>query len=283
MTVVAYLARRYPHTPPDGWAQRAREGRLVLDGAPAAPEAVVMAGQTLLWARPPWREPDAPLSFAVLFRDAHLLGVLKPAGLPTLPGGGFLEHTLLRVVRRSFPEASPLHRLGRGTTGLVLCARTQEAGRIVSSAWQRGEVRKFYRALISGYPRQERFSIDVPIGRLRRPPGSYPCHGTTPDGKSALSHVRVLEERESGSLVEVEIVTGRAHQVRIHLAWAGHPLLGDPFYGPGGVPIPGSTTGPGEGGYFLHSHRLMLRHPIDGQPLQLEAPPTPALRTASER
>lgn len=283
MTLVGYLARRYPHTPPAGWRARALEGRLLLDGVPAGPEATVRTGQTLIWARPPWREPEAPLSFAVLFRDEHLLGVLKPAGLPTLPGGGFLEHTLLRVVRRSFPEASPLHRLGRGTTGLVLCARTQDAGSVVSSAWQKGEVRKLYRALISEYPTQERFSIDVPIARLSRPPGSYPCHGAAPGGMRSLSHVRVLEKRESGALVEVEIVTGRSHQIRIHLAWAGHPLVGDPFYGPGGLPIPESTVGPGAGGYFLHSHRLVLRHPIDGRLLDLEAPPPPLLRTASER
>ncbi|HEV8375594.1 MAG TPA: pseudouridine synthase [Candidatus Polarisedimenticolia bacterium] len=282
MTVVSYLAWRYPHTPLAGWRGRALEGRVLLDGSPAEPEAPVRTGQTVIWVRPPWREPDAPLSFAVLFRDDHLLGVLKPAGLPTLPGGGFLDHTLLRVVRRAFPGATPAHRIGRGTTGLVLCTRSEEASVAVGSAWRRGEVRKFYRALVSGHPRRERFSVDTPIGRIPLPRGAFQAHAATPEGKRALSHVRVLEHRESNSLVEVEIVTGRPHQVRIHLAAAGHRLVGESFYGPGGQPLPDSAVGPGGGGFFLHSYRLLLKHPVDARHLDLEAPPPPVLRMASE-
>ncbi|MCI0567570.1 MAG: RluA family pseudouridine synthase [Acidobacteria bacterium] len=282
-SVASYLAWRYPHTSLEAWEERILQGRVLLDGWPAEPRRAVQPGQILVWVRPPWEEPNAPLSFAVLFRDDHLLAVLKPAGLPTLPGGGYLEHTLLAILRRSYPEASPVHRIGRGTTGLVLCARSDEAARSLTSAWRRQRVRKIYRALVSGRPVRDRYSVDAPIGRVPHRRALFKAHAAVSDGKRALSHVQVLERLVDASLVEVEIVTGRPHQVRIHLAACGHPLVGDRFYGPGGVPRAETEVGPGEGGFLLHSHRLLLRHPVSGQALELEAPLPPGLLTSAEQ
>ena len=282
-SVASYLAWRYPHTSLEAWEERISQGRVLLDGWPAEPRRMVRTGQILVWVRPPWEEPSAPLSFAILYRDEHLLAVLKPAGLPTLPGGGYLEHTLLSIVRRRYPEASPVHRIGRGTTGVVLCARSEEAARSLASAWQRHGVRKFYRALVSGRPASDRHSIDEPIGRVPHRRTSFKAHAAVPEGKPALSHVQVLERRDDASLVEVEIVTGRPHQVRIHLAAWGHPLVGDRFYGLGGIPRAEAEVGPGEGGFFLHSHRLHLNHPASGRALQLEAPLPADLRSLAER
>ena len=123
-TVLAYLARRYPHSTEETWNERIATGEVSLDGAVATADAGLRAGQTLVWRRPPWEEPAVPLAFAVLWRDAHLLAVAKPRGLPTMPAGGFLTHTLLHLVRARFPGATAMHRLGRGTSGLVLFART---------------------------------------------------------------------------------------------------------------------------------------------------------------
>ncbi len=210
-----------------------------------------------------------PLGFALLYRDADLLAVAKPAGLPTVPSGGYLNHTLLHQVQRRYPEASPLHRLGRGTSGLVLFARTGEARRGLTAAWRRGEVQKVYRALVSGRPDRDAFSVTVPIGRVDHPLlGSV--HAATASGRAATSHVRVLGLRGPHSLVEVTIPTGRPHQIRIHLAAAGHPLAGDPLYKVGGGPDP--TGRPGDIGYRLHAHRLSFLHPATGQSLRLECP-----------
>ena len=87
----------------------------------------VTLGQTLVWNRPPWIEPDSPQHFEVLFEDPYLFAVNKPSGLPTLPGGGFMENTLLRLVQKQTPNANPVHRLGRATTGIVLFAKTPQA------------------------------------------------------------------------------------------------------------------------------------------------------------
>jgi 23S rRNA pseudouridine1911/1915/1917 synthase len=276
-TVLAHLAARYRHSSEAEWRQRLSAGEVLLDGAAAAPEDVLEAGQSLAWRRPPWEEPPAPLSFALLFRDEQLLAVAKPRGLPSIPHGGlFLIHTLVHQVRRRWPEATPLHRLGRGTSGLLLLARTPHARRKASAAWREGRVEKRYRALVCGTPTTEMFTVDTPIGPVPHPTLGQ-VHAATPAGKPSVSHVRRLRQSEGQTLVEVSIPTGRPHQIRIHLAAAGHPLVGDPLYAPGGVPRdePGL---PGEGGFWLHSHRLRLPHPTTGEWLELECPPPPILR-----
>ena len=275
-TVLAWLTRRYRHSTEAAWRERIAEGEVRLDGAVALAMDVLRRGQALAWRRPPWEEPAVPLGFAVLHRDDHLLAVAKPRGLPSVPNGGFLEHTLLARVRHVFPEAVPMHRLGRGTSGLVLFARTDGARRAVALEWRRGRVEKEYRALVSGLPALEAFTVDTPIGLVPHPRLGQ-VHAASPSGKAAVSHVRVLAWRGASALVAVTIPTGRPHQIRIHLAAAGHPLVGDPLYVEGGVPGPDPGL-PGEGGYRLHAHRLALDHPATGRRLALECPPPPELR-----
>jgi 23S rRNA pseudouridine1911/1915/1917 synthase len=276
--LLGYLVRRYRHSDETRWRARLLGGELSLDDRLAHAEDLLRTGQALVWRRPPWEEPAVPLAWAVLHRDPHLLAVAKPRGLPTVPNGGFLAHTLLHLVRRAFPSAVPLHRLGRGTSGLVLFALTPRARANVSAAWRTARVEKVYRALASGVPDRAAFTIDAPIGPVPHPRlGSV--HAASRSGKPAVSRVRLLETRDGASLLEVSIETGRPHQIRIHLAWAGHPLVGDPLYGPGGLPLPEPAL-PGDPGYRLHAHRLSLAHPATGEPLTLEcAPPEPLTTT----
>jgi len=258
------------------WRERIAGGEVRVDGETALAMDVLRPGQALAWRRPPWEEAAVPLVFAILHRDDHLLAVAKPRGLPSVPNGGFLEHTLLSRVRRLFPEAVPMHRLGRGTSGLVVFARTDGARRAVAAEWRAGRVEKEYRALVRGRPALEAFTIDIPIGLVPHPRLGE-VHAASPAGKAAVSHVRVLASRGRETLVAVTIPTGRPHQIRIHLAAAGHPLVGDPLYVEGGVPGPDPGL-PGEGGYRLHAHRLALTHPATGQRLELECLPPPDLR-----
>jgi 23S rRNA pseudouridine1911/1915/1917 synthase len=168
-----------------------------------------------------------------------------------------------------------MHRLGRGTSGLVLFASSHQARRAVAAAWRGGQVTRTYRALVTGTPAWDAVRIDTPIGLVPHPRLGR-VHAAFPGGKGATSNVRVLARRTETAIVEVHIETGRAHQIRIHLAAAGHVLAGDPLYAVGGVPS--STPGlPGDGGYLLHAHRLALRHPATGRFVTFEAPLPPDL------
>lgn len=278
LIIIDYLTRRYSGFTREEWLDRIESGRVLLDGIPATQNAVLRPGQLLSWMRPPWEEPEAPLSFAILYRDQHMLAVAKPGGLPTVPGGGsFMEHTLLSLVRRHFPEASPSHRLGRGTSGIVLFARTPEASAKISQAWRCGEILKVYRALVAGCPPRDEFEVDTPIGPV--PHWILKTmHAACSNGKPAHSHVRVLERRDACTLVQVRITTGRPHQIRIHLAAAGHPLIGDPLYVVGGVPAETSRALPGDLGYYLHSELLGLLHPVTGKWTEITCLPPPLLR-----
>jgi 23S rRNA pseudouridine1911/1915/1917 synthase len=278
-TVLAHLAIQYPLASAAEWLGRIDAGQVLLGDEPAHRDAILRAGQKLIWIRPPWIEPTVPLATAILFEDEDLLAVAKPSGLPTLPGGGeFLEHTLLALVRRRHPEASPMHRLGRGTSGIVLFAPTVRARKPLQVAFQGAGTRKVYRTLCSGCPEAAAFAITAPIGEVPYAPLGL-LHAAQAGGRPSESHVTVLERRRDATLVEVEIRTGRPHQIRIHLAWAGHPLVGDPLYGPGGVPLPDTCALPGDPGYLLHAQRLELVHPRTGERLALTCQPPRLLQS----
>ena len=275
-----YLSARYRHSDHATWAARLAAGELELDGQPLQTDQVLRAGQTLTWHRPPWAEEVVPLHFGVVYEDAAVLAVAKPSGLPTMPGGGFLEHTLLALVRREWPGASPLHRLGRGTSGLVVFSLTPAAGSALLSDWRGGQVGKVYRALAAGVAERGSYDIHTRIGPVTHPELGE-LFAASPAGKLAHSRAEVLERRADSTLLSVRIFTGRPHQIRIHLASVGFPLLGDPLYVAGGAARPGAL--PGDLGYALHAHELELTHPVTGERLTLRAEPPGLLKTAAER
>ncbi len=272
--VLDWLSERYPHASAAVWETRIDGGEVLLDGAPALPRQILRAGQRLEWKRPPWLEPEVPLHFELLHEDAHVIAVAKPSGLPTQPAGGFHAHTLQALVQARFPGADPLHRLGRGTSGIVLFARSPEARSQLSRALREGGMLKVYRTLAGGQPPWDERRIEVPIGPVPHPMLGT-LHAASPEGRPARSHAFVIERRAEETLLDVRIETGRPHQIRIHLAAVGHPLVGDPLYRVGGVPAPDAL--PGDEGYLLHAMTLGFPHPATGW-FELHAPPPAALR-----
>jgi 23S rRNA pseudouridine1911/1915/1917 synthase len=287
-TLIDHLALRFRHSSRDEWRERIACGRVLIDGCAAAATAILSAGQTVAWRRPPWEEPAAPLAWALLYRDSDLLAAAKPAGLPTLAGGGFLAGTLGALVRRLHPEAAPVHRLDRGASGIVLFARSARARARLAHAFRHGEVEKEYRALVHGEAPAAPFAITAPIGRVSHPVlGSIHAAAAESDadpraGRAARSEVQVVERRGASTLLAVRPVTGRPHQIRIHLAAAGLPLVGEPLYLPGGAPRPDAVAA-GACGYLLHALRVEFDHPVHGGRVQVECAPPPALRRLSVR
>ena len=285
--LIDHLTRRWRHGSALEWRERIERGEVTLDGHPATEEEALCPGQELIWRRPPWNEPEVPLDFALLHEDDDLLAVAKPAGLPTMPSGGrFLEHTLLHQVRLRWPEASPLHRLDRGTSGVVLFASSDLARRTMSRDWLDGAVRRRYLGLVAGRVRADRLAIRVPIGE-RPHPSLGRVFVAADDGRPSTTHVSVVERRGDGAeaqtLVEIEIESGRPHQIRIHLAFAGHPLAGEPFFERGGGWRDDPGARPGDAGYRLHAWRVALRHPVTREAMEIEAPPPSDLRPEMRR
>jgi len=279
-TLLSHLASLYPHSTRQAWQQKLNNGEVTLNGVVACGSESVTLGQALVWNRPPWIEPDAPQEFEVLFEDPHLLAVNKPSGLPTLPGGGFMENTLLRLVQKQMPNANPVHRLGRATTGIVLFAKTAQAASRLFANWNTPRIQKVYRALAQNIAQQDAYEILTPIGLVPHPLIGQVWAANPdgkPGGKPSKSRARVISRSESTTAnagtttFEVSLDSGRPHQIRIHLASIGHPLVGDPLYGVTGQPLENSPGLPGDGGYFLHAQYLRFQHPITGEQIDLEA------------
>lgn len=275
-SLLSHLAYLYSHSTVQEWQQNLNNGEVTMNGVIARGSELLIAGQTLVWNRPPWTEPDAPQQFEVLFEDSYLLAVHKPSGLPTLPGGGFLENTLLRLVQKQAPSANPLHRLGRATTGIVLFAKTSQAASKVLADWNTPRTQKTYRALAQNIAEHDTYEIVTPIGLVPHPRiGSV--WAADPKGKPSKSRAKVISRNKSTTTFEVSLYSGRPHQIRIHLASIGHPLVGDPLYGASGQPLEDLPGLPGDGGYLLHAHFLRFHHPITGEQIHLEAALPPGL------
>lgn len=280
-TLVEYYTQQYQHSSELEWRSRIAAGQVWVNGQVATAEMRLRSGQELTYHREPWEEPEVPLAFEVLYEDGDLLVIVKPAGLPVLPGGGFLEHTLLWQLQLRYPEETPvpIHRLGRGTSGLMLMARSPRAKSNLSQQMRDRQICKTYRALVenptsldSEIPDQ--FTITQAIGKVPHPVLGY-IYGATATGQFAQSDCQVLQRNAQTTLLEVTILTGRPHQIRIHLSFMGYPLVGDPLYAVGGVArfVKGAIAVPGDCGYWLHAYRLGFTHPRTGALIDWISPP----------
>jgi 23S rRNA pseudouridine1911/1915/1917 synthase len=263
------------------------EGQVTADGRPIKANEAVVAGATIELLVPdpqPLELEPEPIPLTAAYEDADMLIIDKPAGLVVHPAPGHSGGTLVNALLARGTEyggiagvARPgiVHRLDRDTSGLLMVAKNDRAQASLMAQLKARGIKKTYLGLAQG-------SVAATAGRIEAPIGRDPHHRTrmavVPGGREAVTGYRVRERLPGWTLLELDLVTGRTHQIRVHLAALGHPLAGDPLYGTGT-----SRRGPdGLGRLFLHSWKIELQSPGDGHVIRATAELPAELETVLE-
>lgn len=255
------LRTRYPWVPADDWAARFAAGDVVADGGEVlAADTVVHPGRVVHYYRP-LAEPALAADETVLAEEPHLLVVDKPHFMPTTPAGRWYEQTLVRRLRRRYgePGLTPLHRLDRLTAGLILVARSVEARTAYQAMFRERRIHKRYLALAPALP-----TLDFPherASRIERHPDGFRVH-EVPGEPNARTRIDVLDRNGPVWRYALEPETGRMHQLRVHLAALGAPIVGDPWYP---EPQPAADDDPARPMHLLAAE-LVYDDPLDGRP-----------------
>ena len=295
-SIVDFLAHRFPYHTREGWTTRVHDKWVQVNDCAVDTDHVVRKSDrvayTILHAEPPVDD-----RYDVVFEDDHYLAVAKSGNIPVHACGIYIVNTLIARLRADFGEnVNLVHRLDRETSGVVVLAKHKEANRLLARMFERGEVAKRYVAIVHGRVAQDEWTIDAPIGKIDarfQYPVEYawgkendlatylPKRCVDPSGKSARTRVEVIERRGAFTTVRVLPEQGRTNQIRVHLAHAGHPIVGDKIYSLSGEVRDEQLR---EGltdrvraalvlaRHALHCESLSFTHPLEGARLDLHAP-----------
>lgn len=281
-----YLLREWRGVPRSLVYRLIRSGHVRINGARSQPHRRLHAGDTLRLPASvalPAVAPSpcaAPLQLPVLYEDAHLLAVDKPAGL-AVHGGSGIAHGVIERLRARLPAHGFLelvHRLDRDTSGVLLLAKKRRALAEVQRQWRENRVSKQYLALVFGQWRATRHRrINLPLQRTGEGGGTRRVVASA-EGKPAVTHTQAVTRYGSATLLTAQLHTGRTHQLRVHFAESGLPIVGDDKYGDFAANRAASRAGFAR--MFLHAQRLSLHHPHSGEKLTFTAAPPPEFEQA---
>jgi len=274
------------------------EGRVRVDGHVAKKSDRLKAGQEIEVRVPPPEALDAlpeDMPLDIPFEDSSILVVNKPAGMVTHPAPGHPTGTLINALLAHTDDLSGIggklrpgivHRLDRYTSGLMVVAKTDRAHHALSEALQRREIKRLYVAASWGHLSESPLEVIAPIGR---DPAERKRMAVVENGRYAVTRLRVVERWLGAELLRVALGTGRTHQIRVHLAHIGHPVVGDTLYGAGWERGIGGkaqqwakTLSQKVERQFLHSWRLSFAHPVSGEVMRFERPLPDDLQTWAE-
>lgn len=281
--LVDYLSTRFTYFSAEKWRDLVRNGRLSHNGRSCTIATRVRQGDTVTYHMPD-PEPPEDLHVPILYQDEWLLGVSKPAGLRMHSQGKFVTENLIYYLRYQhqppFPEANLVNRLDTYTSGVVVLAIDKDVLRQLSGDFATGQVEKTYLAVVHGQPKPAGGVIDLPLGKV---PGTKTARQQVMadgEGKTAVTHYQLLENLGADyALLELNPKTGRTHQLRVHLAAIGHPLVGDALYQMDDEEYldwvqngRSSSQMPLLQRQALHCAATQFSHPVTGERCTLEAP-----------
>ena len=262
-----------------------KTGQVTVNGRPSKPSYRVQVGDEVLVRVPaeipePVVAEDIPLD--IIYEDDVLLVVNKPAGMVVHPAYGHSSGTLVNAVLGHCPQiadvggpdrAGVVHRLDKDTSGLIIVAKDEATRAALQRQFKRRQVTKTYLALVEDQVQPREGVVDAPVGRNKRQRKKM---AVVRSGRDARTLYRVIEYFPNHTLLEVRPHTGRTHQVRVHMAWLGYPLVGDTVYGRRRQRLL-------RGRHFLHAARLRFTHPTTGEEIEFEAPLPPELAAVLKR
>ncbi|QSX35982.1 RluA family pseudouridine synthase [Shewanella sedimentimangrovi] len=214
-------------------------------------------------------QPPALPWLDIRYRDRDLIVISKPSGLLSNPGRAPETHDCaLTRLQRLYPDTLLVHRLDCATSGIMVFARNKKAESNLKTQFQDRHTEKLYIAEVAGIVEPDEGEIDLPLGADKLNP---PWQQVDIEGKSALTRFKVLERRQDSTLLQLMPLTGRTHQLRVHMLALGHPILGDDFYGQD-TPFADTTVELARPRLCLHAQSLSLSHPYSGKPLQFVSP-----------
>jgi 23S rRNA pseudouridine1911/1915/1917 synthase len=269
-------------------AGEVRAGRIRLDGREVPPRTRVLGGEIVAWQRsdaPVLGDRPEAIDLAIVFEDDHLLVLDKPAGLVVHPGAGNPAGTLLNALLyrdpklAQVPRAGIVHRLDKDTSGLLVVARSLPAQTALVAMLAARDIHRRYVAVVNGVP-VAGGTVDAPLDRH---PTDRLRRAVQEGGRPAITHYRVREKFRAHASLQCELESGRTHQIRVHMAHAGWPLVGDPLYGRG-LKLPRAATPRlaealrGFRRQALHAEHLAFAHPVTGEALAFDAEPPQDLR-----